>query len=97
MKTVTQTELRKHLSRHLRFVLSGEEVIVVSRGMPLARVSPIPRLNEHDRKLVASGQMKPPLKRMTPADWKRFWAMPAANLSVKQAMRAVLEEREEGR
>lgn len=97
MKIVSPTELRKHLSRHLRMVRSGEEIIVVSRGEPLARILPIPCLNEHDRKLVASGLMRPRLKKMTPAGWKRFWAMPAPNLSQGEAVRAVLEEREESR
>jgi hypothetical protein len=30
-------------------------------------------------------------------NWKKFWQMPAPNLGADEALRAILEEREEGR
>lgn len=100
MKTVTPTDLRKHLSDHLRFVRSGEEVIVITRGVPVARILPIPEsISENERQLVAAGILKLPIKPVK--NWKKFWdhffAMPAPNLGAREALRAVLEEREESR
>jgi len=43
--------------------------------------------------------LKLPEKETTKWDkfWDEFWALPSANLSEEAAMRAVLEERAEGR
>jgi prevent-host-death family protein len=100
MKTVTPTELRRNLSRHLRFVRSGEEIVIVSRGVPMARILPIPEsISEQERRLVAAGILKLPVKPVK--NWKKFWdkffAMPVPNLSREEALRAILEEREESR
>jgi hypothetical protein len=52
-------------------------------------------LSEEERQLVASGAMK--LPKQGTMNWDEFWAMPCSNLSEEDAMRAVLEERAEGR
>jgi antitoxin (DNA-binding transcriptional repressor) of toxin-antitoxin stability system len=97
MKKVNITALRKNLNAHLRLVRLGEEIIVVSRSVPIARISPFrpARISEEERELVASGQLKLPEEEAM--DWDEFWTTPSANLSEKEAMRAVLEEREESR
>jgi prevent-host-death family protein len=100
MKTVSLTDLRRYLSDHLRFVRSGEEIVIVSRGMPLARILPIPTsTSEEERRLVAAGVLRLPEKEVK--DWNKFWdeffALPGPNLSQEEAMKAVLEEREGGR
>jgi len=100
MKTVTPNELRKHLSDHLRFVRSGEEVVIVSRGEPIARILPIPAdISEEERRLVAGGILKLPEKPVKNRKkfWDNFFAMPGPNLGARRALRAVLEEREESR
>jgi len=59
MRTVSPTELRKHLSHHLRFVRSGEEIVIVSRGEPLARIMLFPQsISDDERQLVAAGILK---------------------------------------
>jgi prevent-host-death family protein len=97
MKTVNIAELKNRLSTYLQMVREGEEVIVKDRNHPVARISPYgsDTASEEERKLVASGAMKLPTK--GPVNWKKFWRMPAAKLTHKQAMRAILEEREQGR
>lgn len=100
MKTVTPTELRRHLSRHLRFVRSGEELVIVSGGEPLARILPIPEsISDHERKLVAAGILRLPKKPVKNRKkfWDKFFAMPGPNLSQQESVRAILEEREESR
>jgi antitoxin (DNA-binding transcriptional repressor) of toxin-antitoxin stability system len=97
MKTVNVAELKNRLSAYLQMVREGQEVIVKDRDCPVARISPYgaDTLSEEERRLVASGAMKLPTK--GPVNWKKFWQMPAPKLTHKQAMRAVLEEREQGR
>lgn len=41
MKTVNIHEAKTHLSRLLRRVLRGEEIIIARAGIPVARLSPI--------------------------------------------------------
>jgi prevent-host-death family protein len=98
MKTVNITALRKNLNAHLRLVRLGEEIIVVSRGVPVARISPIPTsISDEERRLVAAGVLKLPEEEVK--DWIKFWdeffAKPGPNLSQEEAIKAVLEEREE--
>ena len=42
MKTVNVHEAKTHLSRLLRRVMRGEEIIIARAGKPVARLSPIP-------------------------------------------------------
>src|ERR1035437_10862572 len=53
MKKVNITALRKNLNAHLRLVRLGEEIIVVSRSVPIARISPFrpARISEEEREL----------------------------------------------
>jgi len=46
MKTVNIHEAKTHLSRLLRRVLRGEEIIIARAGIPVARLSPIPTHRE---------------------------------------------------
>lgn len=75
--------------------------IVKDRNLPVARISPyrLKNLSDEERQLAASGVLKLPEKETTKWDkfWDEFWALPSANLSEEAAMRAVLEERAEGR
>lgn len=42
MKTVKIAELKDQLSRHLRAVEAGSEIIVTDRNRPIARIVPVP-------------------------------------------------------
>lgn len=42
MKEVKISDLKDHLSEHLRAVENGAEVIVTDRGRPIARIVPLP-------------------------------------------------------
>lgn len=101
MKTVNIADLKNRLSAYLQLVRNGEEVIVKDRNLPVARISPyrLTNLSDEERRLAASGVLKLPEKETKKWDkfWDEFWALPSANLSEEAAMRAVLEERAEGR
>ena len=89
-------EFKNRLSAYLQMVRKGEEIIIKDRNTPVARISPYGTgaLSEEERQLVASGVMKLPKNR---TNWKKFWQMPAPNLGADEALRAILEEREDGR
>ena len=97
MKSVNVAELKNKLSAYLQLVRKGEEVIVRDRDLPIARILPCESegLTENDRRLVASGLMKPPVKGAV--DWKKIRSMRGPDLSDELARRAILNEREEGR
>ncbi len=97
MKSVNVAELKNKLSAYLQLVRKGEEVIVRDRDLPIARILPYKAegLTETDRRLVASGLMKPPAR--GPVNWKKLRSMPGPDLNDELARRAILDEREEGR
>lgn len=60
--TVSISELKAHLSRYLRRVKRGGEVRIVERGVPIARITPIPSADRDDSKrerLVRLGLLRP--------------------------------------
>ena len=92
MKTVNIGELRNQLSAYLRYVRSGEEVVVRDRGIPVARILPLHGASGSDEeaRLVASGAMKLPQQEI---DWKLFFSLPKGNVSRKVAVDAAIESR----
>ena len=42
MKVVSINEAKTHLSRLLRLVASGQEITIAKRGVPVARLVPVP-------------------------------------------------------
>ena len=101
MKTVNIADLKNRLSAYLQLVRNGEELLVKDRDVPVAHISPYRASSfaEEERQLVATGVLKPPRKSIRNWNkfWQDFWAIPGANLTEKDAMQAVLDEREEGR
>jgi prevent-host-death family protein len=95
MKTTTVSKLKASLSKYLRFVKTGEEVLVTERGRPIARLSPagtgeiLPDdLIEMEKQgLIKLGSGKLP---------KGFWDLPRPNDPKGLIAKAVLREREEG-
>lgn len=92
MKTVNIGELRNRLSAYLRYVRSGEEVVVRDRGVPVARILPLHGASGSDEeaRLVASGAMKLPPQEM---NWKLFFSLPKGIVFRKVAVDAAIESR----
>lgn len=90
MKTVKISDLKAHLSEHLRRVRRGEEVLVCDRDQPIARIVPCnaESFSEQERRLIARGVMSPPLK---PRPANSSWPMPTGKVS-DEAMKRVLRE-----
>ncbi|HEY5578228.1 MAG TPA: type II toxin-antitoxin system prevent-host-death family antitoxin [Acidimicrobiia bacterium] len=62
MRTVSVSELKARLSRYLREVRRGGEVQILDRGVPVARLIPIPSAladTEHRDRLIGAGVLRP--------------------------------------
>jgi prevent-host-death family protein len=95
MRTVNIAELKSKLSAHIQFVRDGEEVLVCDRNRPVARIVPYHADDqpERERRLIAQGVLKPPLKRRKPPF---TWPQPPGNIS-REVMEQVWREEREGR
>jgi prevent-host-death family protein len=65
MRAVNISELKAKLSAHIQLVREGEEVLVLDRNKPVARIVPCVASDEseRERRLIARGILMPPLKR----------------------------------
>jgi len=88
MRVVSVSEAKNRLSELLRQVQAGEEVLILDRGMPVARLSPAlgsgALLRLERQGLLRRGKGRPHLEDLS---------LPTPKESVLQAL---LEEREEG-
>ncbi len=96
MRSVNVAELKNRLSTYLTYAKSGEVVVIRDRNLPVAKLIPFiaEDASEEELALVAAGAMRLPEK---PLDLDQLWKMPRAPVSGNAAMRAVLDERDEGR
>lgn len=97
MKTAAVSELKALLSKYLSKVKAGEEVVVTDRGRPIAKIVPIKRtemeipphlLTLERAGLVRIGQASLPAS---------FWSLPRPKDRKGAVIKALLNEREEGR
>lgn len=96
MRRASIATLKARLSEYLDAVKAGEEIIVTDRDTPVARLVPVTgpaRLEAHLKRLIRAGLTRPGTGKL-PA---KFWTLPRPKNKGAQALRALLEEREEGR
>jgi prevent-host-death family protein len=95
VKTTTVSQLKASLSKYLRSVKAGEEVLVTERGRPIAKLTPAEAsemlsdalLEMQKQGLIKLGSGKLP---------KGFWELPRPKDPKGLVMKTVLREREEG-
>lgn len=94
MVVVKIAELKNGLSSFLLRVKKGEEVLVLDRNTPIARISPYTASNvsEDEQQLAASGALCLPTEEI---DWDEFWSLPSGNVPRRTAIQAVLDDRAE--
>ncbi len=97
MKTAAVSELKALLSKYLTKVKAGEEIVVTDRGKPIAKIVPINRtdmeISPHLLSLERAG-----LARIGKSNLpENFWRMPRPKDRKGAALKALLEERKEGR
>ena len=97
MKSVAVSELKASLSKYLARVKGGEAVISTERGKPVAKLIPLDRAEEamraHLRDLERRGAVRIGSGRIP----DEFWDLPRLEDPEGLTLKALLEEREEGR
>ena len=96
MKTATVSKLKASLSGYLMRVKAGDEVIVTERGKPIAKLVPIAQsgaIPEHLREMEKQGLISVGTGKLP----KGFWNLPRPKDPKGLVLKAVLEEREDGR
>lgn len=94
-KTVAVAEIKAQLSRYLRQVKAGEEVLITERGTPVARLVPIGPAGsdaERLRELERQGLVRVGTGKIPPG----FWKLPRGRDPRASVRKAVAEERESG-
>jgi prevent-host-death family protein len=94
VKTTTVSQLKASLSKYLRSVKAGEEVLVTERGRPIAKLTPAEAsemlpdalLEMEKQGLIKLGSGKLP---------KGFWELPRPKDPKGLVTKTVLREREE--
>jgi prevent-host-death family protein len=98
MKKASITEAKNNLSALIDSVQGGSPVLIVDRGRPVARLEPVSGLRPDDdsrlARLVREGIVRPPRRR---AVKDLFATKPARLKKGASAVRALLEERRDGR
>ncbi len=97
MSAVGITELKNRLSYYLQAIRRGEEVIILDRSKPIAKIVPLENLDDYETEeleLVASGILRlPESPELSPS----FWKQARPKVKAQDAINAVLYEREENR
>ena len=95
METTAIANLKAQLSRYLRLVKTGEEILITERGVPVAKLVPV---GEHGadveslRDLERQGLLKVGSGRLP----KNFWKLPRGKGPSAAVRRLASEERERG-
>ncbi len=95
MKTTTVSKLKASLSKYLRSVKAGEEILVTERGRPVAKLTPAASSNflpDHLLEMQKQGVVKLGSGKLP----KGFWNLPRPKDPKGLVVKAVLQEREEG-
>ena len=92
MRSTNIAELRNHLTRYLKEVRAGEEIVVRDRQRPFAKIVPLAQ-GDHaqDAALIASGLMRK-AERTLPAS---FWRARRASVKQDVAANAVSRDRDD--
>ena len=98
MRNVNIADLKNNLSRYLRQVRRGEEIMIRDRNVPIAKIVPLSLTNELDQDLLAlaaTGAARLPEKKL---DVDAFFAhkkRKGRRVSLKRIVEAVVADREE--
>ena len=94
MRSVNVATLKNRLSHYLREVRRGEEILIRDRNVPIARIVPLSATDDEDAELMELAALG--LVRLPEQPWPgSFFSMPGPRISVKEAVAAVLAERDE--
>jgi len=94
MRSVNVAKLKDQLSKYLALVRHGGEVVVRDRNLPVAKLVPYSpeSADDQEMRLAAAGKLRLPESRL---DLKRLSRIPTGSVKGRQAVRAVLADRDE--
>jgi antitoxin (DNA-binding transcriptional repressor) of toxin-antitoxin stability system len=94
MRTVNIAALKNDLSRYLKVVRGGEEVLIRDRKTPIAKLVPLVQAGEIESEelaLAAEGKLRLPEAPLP--DW--FWSTPGPRVSSRRLHAALQAERDD--
>lgn len=91
MRSTNIADLRNRLTQYLQEVRAGEEIVVLDRRRPIAKIVPLTVDDADDAALVASGLMRKGSGVIPPA----FWRARRAPLALEAVVLAVSADRDE--
>jgi prevent-host-death family protein len=94
MRTAKISELKAKLSAHIQYVKNGEEVLILDRNTPVARLVPARVVEDDDermRRLISKGIVTAPRDPENEAD---FVPSPAGNRMISQEVMDQIWEEE---
>lgn len=98
MRTAKISELKAKLSAHIEYVKRGEDVLILDRNTPVARLTRVENIDDYDariRRLIAKGILSPPIE---PRKSDEEWPGPAGpNCISREMMDQVWREERDGR
>ncbi len=95
MRTAAVASLKAQLSKFLRLVKAGEEILVTDRDVPVAKIVPVGQAGpglESLRDLERQGLLRLGTGRLP----KAFWNMPRGKDPKSSVRKAVREDRDSG-
>ncbi|MGH9766061.1 MAG: type II toxin-antitoxin system Phd/YefM family antitoxin [Blastocatellia bacterium] len=96
MRSISVAELKNDVGRYLDEVLAGKEVVIEDHDQPVAKIIPF-NVDDEDNaylaKLAAEGKARLPIEEgpLPP----EFWEEPPFNVSAKELVALVSEDRDE--
>lgn len=97
MKSATVSELKVKLSECLAKVKAGEELILLERGNPIAKLVPISHVGLADSGQLAALARAGLIRMGTGVLTKEFWKLPRPKDRRGKVLQALLDERVESR
>jgi prevent-host-death family protein len=97
MRTAKISELKAKLSAHIEYVKNGEEVLILDRNTPVARLVSVGQSEDEDarmQRLIAKGIVTPP---KVPRVEGEEWPDPPGPMVSREVMDQVWREEREGR
>jgi prevent-host-death family protein len=97
MRTAKISELKAKLSAHIKFVKNGEEVLILDRNKPVARLVPVAPdedFDERTQRLIAKGILTPPKRLRVLGE---AWPMPPGPMISQEAIDRMWSEERDGR
>lgn len=97
MKSAKVSEVKARLSAYLARVKAGDEVVITERGTPVAKLVPVPPGVEDEEAHLARLERAGLLTRAKRKLPRGFWDEPIPKDPDGLILKALLEERREGR